>query len=581
MSYVPIIGCGRILKLIGKTSLLHSIAGRLHNDFTTKYINGGNLLFNGANPSNNVVRSVTAFVVQDDSALMPSLTVKETLHFSALIRLPKWMSRQEKLRKADDVMLKLGLRDVANNVIGSDVKKGISGGEKRRVSIAIQILTDPKILFLDEPTSGLDAFTALSIVEVLKGLAEEGRTIVMTVHQARSDIFPHFGNVLLLARGGSPVYCGKGENMLSHFANLGHICPTATNPADFVLDQVTVDLQHEAREATSREKVRRLIESWSSERFFEALDDQSTIAIPAELGQLRRKMNPWRITLPLVLHRSAINLSRQGDVIAGRIAQVISMGLILALFFAPMKHNYLAVQTRMGLIQEFAALYFVGMLQNIAIYPNERDVFYREQDDGAYSVEVFMFTYSVLEIPFEICTSIIFGVLAAYAINMKRTVQVAFVCAFNIFCIVNCGESVGILFNTFFGHIGFSVQITSIFLSISTVLGGIMSLNVPGFLQALNHLSPIKYAIANLAPYAMRGQHFSCTAAQRLPSGQCPIETGEQVLDLYHLNMNPSLNLVGVAVCTLVYRLVAYGVLRVKRTKWDFRRQRAEARHGT
>lgn len=563
----------------GKTSLLHSVAGRLHSTVTTKYVTGGSLLFNGAEPSPSVLRSVAAFVVQDDDALMASLTVKETLHFSALIRLPEWMSKEEKIRKADEVMVKLGLRDVANNVIGNDLKKGISGGEKRRVSIAIQILTDPKILFLDEPTSGLDAFTALSIIEVLQALAEEGRTVIMTVHQARSDIFPHFGNVLLLARGGSPVYAGRGVDMLDHFASLGYECPSATNPADFFLDQITVDLQHEVKEAITRAKVKRLIESWNSVPSTQENDANATVSTPSELGQLRRQMNPWRVTLPLVLRRSAINLSRQPDVIAGRVMQVISMGLILSLFFAPMKHNYPAVQTRMGLIQEFAALYFVGMLQNISLYPYERDVFYREEDDGAYSVEVFLSTYSLLEIPFEICTSVVFGFLAAYAINMKRTIEMALINAFNVLCIVSCGESVGILFNTFFGHVGFSVQLTSIMLSISTVLGGIMSLNVPSFLQALNHLSPIKYAIANLAPYAMEGQYFTCSDAERLANGQCPISTGKDVLDLYNLDKSANLNLMGVAVCTVVYRIVAYAVLKLKRTHWDLRYRKSETFH--
>ena len=554
----------------GKTSLLHSVSGRLHSSFATEYRVGGTLLFNGAKPSPDVLRSVAAFVVQDDDALMPSLTVKETLHFSALIRLPSWMTRQEKIQKADAVMIKLGLRDVANNVIGNEFKKGISGGEKRRVSIAIQILTDPRILFVDEPTSGLDAFTALSIVEVLKALAEEGRTVIMTVHQARSDIFPLFGNVLLLARGGSSVYFGKGSEMLEHFTSLGYKCPISTNPADFVLDQVTVDLQHEAKEASTRAKVHRLVESWDSKRIEHAISMAGEISTPAELGQLKRRMNPWRTTFPLVLQRSAVNLSRQSDVLAGRIMQVVSMGVILALFFAPMKNDYFAVQTRIGWIQETAALYFVGMLQNISIYPKDRDVFYREQDDGAYGVEVFLSTYTLLEIPFEIVTSVIFGVLSAYATNVRRTAKVAFVAAFNVFCIVNCGESVGILFNTFFGHVGFAVQITSIILSLANVLGGFMSTNIPGFLQALNHLSPIKYAFANLAPYSLGGQKFSCTDAQRLPDGRCPIETGEQVLQLYNMNANPVLNLIGVAVCTLVYRLLAYMVLKLRRMHWDF-----------
>ncbi|GMG34310.1 unnamed protein product [Aspergillus oryzae] len=268
---------------------------------------------------------------------------------------------RKKNRRAEEVLLKMGLKECADNLIGSELIKGISGGEKRRVTIAIQILTDPKVLLLDEPTSGLDAFTAMSIIEVLKGLAEEGRTLVMTIHQARSDLFQHFSSVLLLARGGYPVYAGDGATMLSHFGALGYHCPQTTNPADFVLDLITVDLQQVDREAVTRERVQKLILSWD-DKTFDLGRQTSHIATPAELGSLKRQMLPFRITYPLVLRRSAINFWRQPPLVMARSMQVVGIGIIMALFFAPLKNDYAAVQSRMGFIQEFGALYFVGAL---------------------------------------------------------------------------------------------------------------------------------------------------------------------------------------------------------------------------
>lgn len=343
----------------GKTSLLNSIARRLHGSASTQYRVSGRMLYNGAVPSENVIRSVTSFVTQDDDALMPSLTVRESLRFAAGLRLPTWMTREEKNRRAEEILYKMGLKECADNLIGSELIKGISGGEKRRVTIAIQILTDPKVLLLDEPTSGLDAFTAMSIIEVLQGLASEGRTLIMTIHQSRSDLFNHFSQVLLLARGGYPVYAGRGEEMLPHFAALGHECPKSTNPADFVLDLITVDLQQEDREAITRERVHHLISSWTDAT--PALGRTSSqIATPAELGSLRRKMLPFFITFPLVLHRSFINFWRQPPLVMARSMQIVGIAIIMALFFAPLKNDFPAVQSRMGFIQEFAALYFVG-----------------------------------------------------------------------------------------------------------------------------------------------------------------------------------------------------------------------------
>lgn len=343
----------------GKTSLLNSIACRLHDSVGKQYNVQGRMLYNGAEPTENVIRSVTSFVAQDDDALMPSLTVRESLRFAAGLRLPAWMSREEKNRRAEETLHKMGLKECADNLIGSELIKGISGGEKRRVTIAIQILTDPKVLLLDEPTSGLDAFTAMSIIEGLHSLAIEGRTLVMTIHQSRSDLFGHFSQVLLLARGGYPVYAGPGQQMLSHFATSGYECPRSTNPADFVLDLITVDLQQEDREIYTRERVQKLITSWANATT-QLSRTLSRISTPAELGSLCRQTLPFRITFPLVLHRSFLNFWRQPPLVMARSMQIVGIAIIMALFFAPLKNDYPAVQSRMGFIQEFAALYFVG-----------------------------------------------------------------------------------------------------------------------------------------------------------------------------------------------------------------------------
>lgn len=129
----------------GKTSLLNAMALRLRNSIGTKYRPNGDMTFNGAVPSDSVIRSVCCYVCQDDDALLSSLTVRETLHFAAGLRLPSFMTKEQKTQRAEDVLFKMGLKDCADNLIGSDLIKGISGGEKRRVTIAVQILTDPRV----------------------------------------------------------------------------------------------------------------------------------------------------------------------------------------------------------------------------------------------------------------------------------------------------------------------------------------------------------------------------------------------------------------------------------------------------
>ncbi|OMP85110.1 putative ABC transporter ATP-binding protein/permease [Diplodia seriata] len=568
----------------GKTTLLNVMSNRMHG--RRLHVTGGTL-FNGHDVLGDL-SAISAYVMQTD-VLQPTLTVRETLRFAAGLRLPSWMPKEEKNKRADDILLKMGLKDCADNLIGGELVKGISGGEKRRVTIAVQILTDPRVLLLDEPTSGLDAFTATSIVDVLRGLAEEGRTLILTIHQSRSDLFQHFGNILLLARGGFPVYAGPGKDMLPHFAAQGYVCPRSTNPADFALDLITVDLQHESKEAASRATVRNLIDSWTNNnekpsnaattahRRPSSTTQQQHTATPAELGSLARSTTPFHVAYPLLVRRAALNIRRQPPLISARIMQVVGLGGILALFFAPLGRDYYSVQNRVGFLQEIPSIYFVGMLQNVAAYPPERDVFAREHDDGAYGVEAFFATYASVEVPFEIVTSLVFAVLAVLAVGLPRSVELFFLMAFNCFCIVSCGESLGIMFNTLFEHTGFAVNVTSVFLSVAQIMAGIMSIDMPAFLKDMNYLSPIKYVVANLAPYSLDGVKFTCTEGQRLASGRCPIETGEEVLRLYALESGDArLNVLWLGVCAVVYRLLAYALLKARSERWSLRWWRGE-----
>ena len=219
----------------------------------------------------------------------------------------------------------------------------------------MQLLTDPHILILDEPTSGVDAFTATSIIDVLRSLAAE-KTIILSIHQSRPDLFKYFDHILLLARGGQPVYAGKGQLMLAHFSALGYNCPQNTNPADYALDLITVDLQDSTKETVSRNIVNSLVSQWDAMTADKAdLHLEGTTAhifTPAELGSLKRAMTPLRIAFPLLLRRRGSSYRRSSEVANARIAQVLGFSIIITWFWAPLKSNYEDVQGRVGFIQQ-------------------------------------------------------------------------------------------------------------------------------------------------------------------------------------------------------------------------------------
>lgn len=217
----------------GKTTLLTALGGRLGGGRlggTITYIHNNNKVL-----SKKLMKRNIGFVTQDD-ILLPHLTVTETLVFTALLRLPNALTKQQKAAEAEAVISQLGLSKCKNSIVGSQTLRGVSGGERKRVSIAQEMLINPSVLFLDEPTSGLDSTTAQRIVSTLWELATKGgTTVVMTIHQPSTRLFHMFHKILLLSEGNT-IYFGNGSGAMDYFATLGYSPSLAMNPSEFLLD---------------------------------------------------------------------------------------------------------------------------------------------------------------------------------------------------------------------------------------------------------------------------------------------------------------------------------------------------------
>ncbi|KAJ8518665.1 hypothetical protein ONZ45_g4292 [Pleurotus djamor] len=214
----------------GKSTLLDILARKYKLGSSS-----GTTLINGRVVKDSEFRSVTGFVDQEDT-LMSTLTVYETVLYSALLRLPRDMSEAAKKYRVLETLSELGIMSIKDKRIGETGRRGISGGEKRRVSIACELVTSPSILFLDEPTSGLDAYNAFNVVESLVSLARNyKRTVIFTIHQPRSNIVALFDHLLLLAQG-KMVYSGELSRCQEYFESIGCKCPPGFNLADYLID---------------------------------------------------------------------------------------------------------------------------------------------------------------------------------------------------------------------------------------------------------------------------------------------------------------------------------------------------------
>ncbi|KAA1070223.1 hypothetical protein PGT21_004356 [Puccinia graminis f. sp. tritici] len=215
----------------GKSSLLDILAKKSKAGFVT-----GDILINDMQISNDQFKSLIGYVDQEDT-LMSTLTVYEAVLCSAMLRLPKDMSLDAKKIRTLETLDELGILHLKDAFIGRSGRRSISGGEKRRVSIACELVTNPSILFLDEPTSGLDSFNAYNVVESLAQLAKNyKRTIILTIHQPQSNIVSMFDQLVLLGNGGRLIYSGAFEACHEYFSQIGQPCPAGYNIADFLIE---------------------------------------------------------------------------------------------------------------------------------------------------------------------------------------------------------------------------------------------------------------------------------------------------------------------------------------------------------
>ena len=185
----------------------------------------------------NTHNTHTSYVTQDD-VMMGTQTVREYLLWQTRMRLDASLTRRERHARVNRMLKEMDLEKVAASRIGDAFMRGLSGGEKRRVSIAAELITEPAVLVVDEPTSGLDSANAKGVVDALMRVARSGRVVIMSIHQPRSYIWNQFDGLMLFGRCGETLFNGPREQCLPFMQEQGFECPPDYNPADFLLDTV-------------------------------------------------------------------------------------------------------------------------------------------------------------------------------------------------------------------------------------------------------------------------------------------------------------------------------------------------------
>ncbi|XP_040034662.2 ATP-binding cassette sub-family G member 5 [Gasterosteus aculeatus] len=517
----------------GKTTLLDAISGRIGNCGKLS----GEVFVNGRKLKRDEYQDCFSYVLQSDN-LLSYLTVEETLTYTAQLALRKHSAKAIK-KKVLAVMAELSLGHVAHSVIGGRVFPGISGGERRRVSIASQLLQDPRVILLDEPTTGLDSMTANQIVVLLAELARRNRVVIVTIHQPRSELFRVFSRIAIMSRG-ELVFCGQPQEMVDFFSQRGYECPEYCNPFDIYVDFTSVDTRSSEREAATFSRMHEITASYQKSAIYDSMlgkVERSLQRADKPAIPFKSKESPSGATkLEVLLRRTARNLSRDRMGVLMRLSQNLIYGLFVAFFVMHLDKdvNKGAVQDRIGIIyQSIGASPYTGMLNAVALFPALRAIGDQESQDGLYSKWQMFLAYIFHILPFSILSVFIFTSFLYWTVGMNPD-SLRFLC-----------YSAVVLVPHIIGEL-LTVVLLGVFHDPNMVNTGVALLNIAGILvgsgflrgtqqmpmvfQWLSYLTFQKYSCELLIVTEFHGLNFTCNSSSPLP-GACIITEGDQIID--------------------------------------------------
>ncbi|KAJ7964069.1 ABC transporter G family member [Quillaja saponaria] len=451
---------GRIMAIMGpsgsgKSTLLDSLAGRLSRNVVMT----GNILLNGK--KKRLDFGVVAYVTQED-VLLGTLTVRETISYSACLRLPSTMTKEEISGIVEGTIMEMGLQDCADRLIGTWHLRGISGGEKKRVSIALEILTRPRLLFLDEPTSGLDSASAFFVVQALRSVAHDGRTVISSIHQPSSEVFTLFDDLFLLS-GGETVYFGEAKMAVEFFAEAGFPCPLKRNPSDHFLrcinsdfDVVTATLKGSQRirdvpnssdpltNMATAEIKGMLVEKYSRSMYARRARDRIQELSTIETMDIETKSGSqaswWNQFLTLT-KRSFVNMSRDVGYYWLRIMVYIIVSICVGTIYFDIGYSYNSILAR-GACGAFISGFMTFM--SIGGFPSfieEMKIFHRERLNGYYGVGVFILSNFLSSFPFLVSIALISGTITYYMVKFRPGFSHYVFFSLNIYCCISVIES--------------------------------------------------------------------------------------------------------------------------------------------
>ncbi|CAG7868009.1 unnamed protein product [Brassica rapa] len=588
-------GCGepnRILAIMGpsgsgKSTLLDALAGRLAGNV----VMSGKVLVNGK--KRRLDFGTSAYVTQED-VLLGTLTVRESIAYSAHLRLPSKLSRKEISDIVEATITDMGLQECSDRTIGNWHMRGISGGEKKRLSIALEVLTKPCLLFLDEPTSGLDSASAFFVIQILRNIASNGKTVISSIHQPSGEVFALFDDLLLLS-GGETVYFGEAKFATKFFGEAGFPCPSRRNPSDHFLRCVNSDF--DGITATVVESRRIHDSSFSlyqeTSNTLDPFDNMPTAEIRTRLvrkfkcseyavasrariqeitsikGLVTERNNAsqtsWWKQLRVLTQRSFINMSRDLGYYWIRIGVYILLSICVGSVFFNVGRNHTNVMNTAacgGFMAGFMTIMSIGGFQS---FIEEMKVFSRERLNGHYGVAVYTVSNFLSSLPFIILMCLGTTSITNYMVKFQPSASHFFYSCLDLISAIATVESCMMMIASMVPNFLMGVIIGAGYIGVMILSAGFFRL-FPD-LPMVFWRYPVSYI--NYGAWALQGafKNEMIGVEYNSPLPLVPKMKGELILETV-LGINPAqskwLDLGVVLMILVAYRLLFFAILKFR-----------------
>ncbi|XP_004848108.1 ATP-binding cassette sub-family G member 2 [Heterocephalus glaber] len=540
----------------------------------------GDVLINGEpHPPN--FKCYSGYVAQDD-IMKGTLTVRENLHFSAALRLPTTMTSQEKNEKINEIIEELDLNKVADSKVGTEF--GLSGVERKKTSIGMELITDPCILFLDEPTNGLDSSTAHGIFLLLKRMSKQGRTIIFSIHQPQDSIFKMFDSLTLLASR-KLVFHGPASEAVQYFASSGYSCEPYNNPADFFLDVISGDSSavplnreeedceaNETEELCKRKKSVRenLAEFYAKSSMCKKIkDDLDQLSGDQKKSLVVKKtshVTPFCHQFKWIAWRTFKNLLGDPQISIARATIPFIVGVVIGGIFLGLRNHCTLFQNRASILFVLTIYQSFSFLAAVETFVLEKKLFMHEYISGYYRLSSYFFGKLLCDLLCrKLLPSIIFNCILYFMLGLKRAVGAFLIMMFSLMMVSCSAHFLALAIAAGQGVVFLTTRLMDIYFVFMMIFSGI-TVNLRTMaprLVWLQYFSILYYGFTALQHNEFLGEDY-CVGLNTEESSSCPnyvICTGEEFLTIQGIDLSSWglwKNHVALACMMFIFVIIAY-----------------------